>query len=58
MVFQKYVIDLGELNTIERIGSGVFRTVYLVQDKKTNQKYAAKIFNCSEAEQSKVHVNR
>lgn len=54
---KKYLVNLNNLKTIERISSGAFGTVYLVQDKKTKQKYAAKMIH-SEAEQSKTLINR
>lgn len=55
---QKYLIDLNDLTNIERISSGGFGLVCLVQDKKTHQVYAAKIIHSSETEQNKVMINR
>lgn len=55
---QRFLVNLDNVKFIESISSGAFGSVYLVQDKKTSQKYAAKVINSSEAEQNKIMINR
>lgn len=54
---KKYIVDLKNLKSIERISSGSFGTVYLAQDSKTGHKFAAKILHF-EVEQDKKLINR
>lgn len=55
---QKFLVNINSLKTIESISSGAFGTVYLAQDNKTKQKYAAKVIHSTEAEQNKAMINR
>lgn len=39
----KYIIDLNKFRQMKLLGKGFFREVCLIEDKSTNEKYAAKI---------------
>lgn len=40
---QNYLVNLNNYKVIEQIGQGGFATVVLVEDKKTHERYAAKV---------------
>ncbi|KAK8843178.1 hypothetical protein M9Y10_025375 [Tritrichomonas musculus] len=56
---QKYSIDLSNYSIIQKIDSGGFGSVYSVQNKATNQEYAAKIIKTNKRDaHTKKMINR
>lgn len=56
---QKFLINLDNFKVIKKISSGGFGRIYEVQDKKSKEKFAAKIIDAEdENEQIKKMINR
>lgn len=56
---QKFIIDLSKYNVLSKINQGGFSNVYMVEDKFTKEKYAAKILSTTDYEESnKTMINR
>ena len=58
-IMQKFIIDLSKYNVLSKINQGGFSNVYMVEDKFTKEKFAAKILSTTDYEESnKTMINR